>query len=167
MGLDAVVFCDCVEKGRLRVQHPYPRLLYIARNGSPEIRSKDPGKVDQHDKWMDLPPCEHEGMMLPGAYRASANHISHLNRIFSSVLRKHGKACPVLLGKVLYSGTHCGDHLAMRDVRMLSNELDRLKEAILSATALSGEDTRLGASAIRELRELVKIALSTNKPIAF
>jgi hypothetical protein len=50
---------------------------------------------------------------------------------------------------------------------MLSNELDRFKEAIPSATALSGEDTRLGASAIRELRELVKIALSTNKPIAF
>jgi hypothetical protein len=145
MGLDAVVFCDCVEKGRLTVQHPYPRLLYIARNGSPEIRSKDPGKIDEHDKWMDLPPCEHEGMMLPGAYQASASHISHLNRIFSSVFRTYHQACPVLLGKVLFSGTHCGDHLAVRDVRMLSNELDRLKEAIPSATALSGEDTRLSA----------------------
>ena len=167
MGLDAVVFCDCVEKGCLRVPHPYPRLLYIASNGSPEIRSKDPVKVDEHDKWMNLPPCEHESMMLPGCYQASANHISHLNRILSGVLKERGQACPVLLGKVLYSGTHCGDHLAVRDVRMLSNELDRLKEAIPSTTALSGEDARLGALAISELRRLVKTALAANKPIAF
>jgi len=68
MGLDAVVFCDCVEKGRLMVQHPYPRLLYIARNGSPEIRSKDPGKVDEHDKWMDLrhAPCYWEKYFIAG-----------------------------------------------------------------------------------------------------
>jgi hypothetical protein len=100
MGLDAVVFCDCVEKGCLRVPHPYPRLLYIANNGSPEIRSKDPVKVDEHDKWMNLPPCEHEGMMLPGSYGSNMNHISYLYRILSAMSRKHGPACPVLLGKV-------------------------------------------------------------------
>src|ERR1035441_4040137 len=81
MGLDAVVFCDCVEKGCLTVSHPYPRLLYIASNGSPEIRSKDPVKVDEHDKWMNLPPCEHEAMMLGGCNLGNAGSISHLYEI--------------------------------------------------------------------------------------
>jgi hypothetical protein len=167
MGLDAVVFCDCVEKGCLTVSHPYPRLLYIASNGSPEIRSKDPVKVDEHDKWMNLPPCEHEAMMLGGCNLGNAGSISHLYEISVTNLDRDGRTYPVLLGKVLYSGTHSGDHLAVRDVRELSNELDRLKEAIPSATALSGEDARRIALAIRELRRLVKTALAVNKPIAF
>jgi hypothetical protein len=33
MGLDAIVFCNCVEKGKLKKQHPYPDLLYIAADG--------------------------------------------------------------------------------------------------------------------------------------
>ena len=44
MGLDAVVFCDCVEKNRLKSPHPYPGLLYISPNGSPEIRSRSSAK---------------------------------------------------------------------------------------------------------------------------
>ena len=167
MGLDAVVFCDCVEKGCLRAPHPYPRLLYIASNGSPEIRSKDPVEVDEHDKWMDLPPCKHEQMMLDGCNLGNAGSVSHLYEILSGVPTGHGRTYPVLLGKVFYSGTHCGDHLAVRDVRRLSNELDRLKEAIPSATALSGEDARQIALAITELGRLVKTALAVNKPIAF
>ncbi len=167
MGLDAVVFCDCVEKGCLTVPHPYPRLLHIASNGSPEIRSKDPIKVDEHDKWMNLPPCEHEAMMLAGSNLGNAGSISRLYEILSGVMTGHGRTYPVLLGKVLYSGTHCGDHLAVRDVRRLSTELDRLKAAIPSATALSGEDARQIALAIKKLRRLVKTALAVNKPIAF
>src|ERR1035441_7856178 len=120
MGLDAVVFCDCVEKGCLTVPHPHPRLLYIASNGSPEIRSKHPGKVDEHDKWMNLPPCEHEDMMLDGCHLGNAGYISHLYEILSGAATGHGRSYSVLLGKVLYDGTHCGDHLAIRDVRRLS-----------------------------------------------
>lgn len=64
MGLDAVVFCDCVETNRLKVPHPFPKLLYVESNGSPEISSKSPAKIDKHDEWMNLPPCQHEGMMV-------------------------------------------------------------------------------------------------------
>ena len=167
MGLDAVVFCNCVEKGCLSVPHPHPRLLYIASNGSPEIRSKDPAKVDEHDKWMELPPCEHEDMMLDGCELGNVGSISHLHKILTGVLRTHGLACPVLLEKVFYSGSHCGDHLSVQDVHRLSNELDRLEEAMPSATALSGKDARQIALAIKELKQLVKTALAVNKPIAF
>ncbi len=30
MGLDASVYCDCVETGRLHTPHPLPHLLFIA-----------------------------------------------------------------------------------------------------------------------------------------
>lgn len=50
MGLDALVYCDCVEKGRLRIPHPFPKLLYTEENGSPEIKSKDPKKIAAHEK---------------------------------------------------------------------------------------------------------------------
>jgi hypothetical protein len=167
MGLDAVVFCDCVEKGCLLVPHPYPRLLYIAGNGSPEIRSKDPAKIHEHDNWMDLPPCKHEGMMLADCSVGNMMFVPHLRDILSAVATKRGHACPVLLGKVLYSGTHCGDHLTLRDVGRLSNELDSLKGAKLSTAALSGEDAQQIATAMRDLRRLVKTSLAVIKPIAF
>jgi hypothetical protein len=92
MGLDAVVFCDCVEKGCLLVPHPYPRLLYIAGNGSPEIRSKDPAKIHEHDNWMDLPPCKHEGMMLAGCSVGNMMFVPHLRDILSDVATKRGLA---------------------------------------------------------------------------
>lgn len=45
MGLDAVVFCDCVETKRLEVPHPFPNLLCVESNGSPEITSENPMKL--------------------------------------------------------------------------------------------------------------------------
>lgn len=45
MGLDAVVFWDCVETKGLKVPHPFPKLLYVESNGSPEIHSKNPAKI--------------------------------------------------------------------------------------------------------------------------
>jgi len=106
-------------------------------------------------------------MMLDGCDLGNAWFVSHLHGALSGVLMKRGQACPVLLGKVLYSGTHAGDHLTVRDVQRLSHELDRLRGVRLSSAALSGEDARQIALAIKELRRLVKTALAVNKPIAF
>ena len=116
---------------------------------------------------MNLPPCKHEQMMLGGCQLGNIWFIPHMRRILSGVLRKRGQACPVLLGKVLYGGTHTGDYLSVKDVGRLSDELDRLKGPQLSEAGLSGEDARQIALAIRELRRLVKTALTVNKPIAF
>ena len=88
MGLDATVFCDCVERGRLTVPHPYPGLLYIASNGSPEIRTKDPAKVEKHDQWIDLPPCKHEQMRVDGCDLGNAWFITDLYGILSSGLNR-------------------------------------------------------------------------------
>jgi hypothetical protein len=95
-------------------------------------------------------------MMLDGCHLGNMSFISDLRSLLSGVLKKRGQACPMLLGKVLYSGTHTGDHLTVRDVRRLSSELDLLKGARPSAAAPSGDDARQIALAIRDLRRLVR-----------
>ncbi len=165
MGLDAMVFCDCVEKGRLTVPHPYPRLLYIDSNGCPEIRSKDPGKIDEHDKWMNLPPCEHEAMQFAGCWLGNVGYVDRLRSVLSGALRRNGQAYPVLLRRVLYDGGHAGDWLTVREVQKLSTELDRLKRR--SLPTLGPRDARHVASVTRKLSRLVRVSLATKKPIAF
>jgi hypothetical protein len=70
---------------------------------------------------------------------------------------------PVLLGKVIYSGTHCGDHLSVRNVAKLAAELDRLKSFTIADKTLDKDLQMLR----RKLLKLVRIALNIKKPIAF
>ena len=44
MGLDALVYCNCIEEKRLRTPHILPRLLYIQRGGNLWVRTKDEAK---------------------------------------------------------------------------------------------------------------------------
>ena len=64
MGLNAVVYCDCVEKGRLTRPHPRPDQLFIDERGAPDISSDDPRDIEAHDRWESLRPCEHERFWL-------------------------------------------------------------------------------------------------------
>ena len=121
MGLDAVVCCDCVEAGRLRIPHPSPRLLYIAKNGSPEIRSEDPDEVSRHDAWMHTA-CKHEEMMIAGAYLGNATAIAFLQQALLEKVGSPAREFPVLWKEVIYDGTHCG-HLTLNNVRRLDEEL--------------------------------------------
>ena len=42
MGLDAFVFCNCYEKGKLREPPPRPGLVFVTENGSLDCKSDDP-----------------------------------------------------------------------------------------------------------------------------
>ena len=167
MGLDAVVFCDCVEKKRLKVPHPFPKLLYVESNGSPEIHSKNPAKVDKHDEWMALPPCQHQGMVAAGFYLGNMTLVERVCNALEAVLRHPLPRCPVLLKKVLYCGTHTGDHLTLTQVRRLAVELQQLKELDLEKTDVSSADLRFIRSVAAKLRRLTRVALEIKKPIAF
>lgn len=136
-------------------------MLFIGENGSPEIRSKATAKLEAHDKWMELPPCEHEQMMLDGCTLGNAGFVS----IVRDMLAVQEEDNPVLLGKVFYSGTHCGDHLGIRDVRRLAVELDRLEESELLGTAPAGQTVKEIRAVIRSLRRMATVALSIHKPL--
>jgi len=40
MGLGAIVYCDCYEKGRVRVPPPQPELVYVDATGRRSLRWK-------------------------------------------------------------------------------------------------------------------------------
>jgi hypothetical protein len=167
MGLDAMVFCDCVETKRLKVPHPFPKLLCVESNGSPEIHSKNPAKIDKHDEWMALPPCQHKEMMVAGFYIGNMTLVERVYNALEAALKLPLPRCPVLLRKVFYCGTHTGDYLTLAQVRKLAVELQQLKKLDLEKTDVSSADLRLIRSVAAKLRRLTKVALEIKKPIAF
>ena len=166
MGLDVCVYCDCVEKQKLIEPHPYPKQLFIGRNGSPEIRSVDAAKVERHDTWMQMPPCKHDEMTAASAHLGNAGHIKLLR---DSLSASDGlqKQCPTLLSRVLQSGTHTGDFLTNHQVISLASELKALKKTDLGAVGLTSPQVVFLRSLISDLNLISKAALKLQKPIAF
>jgi len=158
MGLDAVVFCDCYEKGRIKRIPPWLKSVCVLSNGSLEPRSDDPDVLQRFDAWR-AHACRHEEGMIAGDYLGNAGSIEWLRDAFWA----KRKLFPVLLEKVIYSGTHCGDHVALRDVAKLAVELDRLRSYRIADKTLDKHLHLLR----RKLEKLVRVALRIKKPIAF
>jgi hypothetical protein len=158
MGLDAFVFCDCYERGRIKRFPPELGPLYIEPNGAVEPRSDDPEVLERFDAWREQA-CRHEDGMIAGDYLGNAGQVAQLH----DALWRERKLFPVLLGKVIYSGTHCGDHLSLGGVAKLATELDRLK-SIRTGDKDLDKDVHILR---RKLEKLVRVALKIKKPIAF
>jgi len=56
VGLDATVYCDCFEKGRIRMQPPQPEMVYIEPSGQLSLKWDEPG-ADQHRIYNWLAAC--------------------------------------------------------------------------------------------------------------
>jgi hypothetical protein len=159
MGLDAFVFCDCYEKGRIKRIPSEFDPVYVLSNGALEPRSDDPDVLERFDAWRARA-CRHkEDGMIAGDYLGNAGFIEWLRDAFWP----KRKLFPVLLGKVIYCGTHCGDHLSLRNVAKLAVELDRLKSFSIADKSLDKDLQILR----RKLQKLVRVALRIKKPIAF
>ncbi len=167
MGLDAVVFCDCVETEKLKVPHPFPYLLHISRNGSPDIRSKDAAKIAAHDAWVTLPPCKHGEMMVDGCSLGNASGVGVIYDVLSRAQKSFRIPLPILLNKVFYSGTHCGDFLTLAQVGKLDVELKRPRQLKLTELGIATNDAKWIADTVASLVRLVKVAQKVGKPIAF
>jgi len=166
MGLDACVYCDCVEKGRFKTPHPFPRLLYIAADGRPEIRSKDPAKLQQHDEWSEGSPCKH-GLELYSCRLGSSGGIDTIYHLVQGLSAAPHKAYPVLWKKVIYCGSHTGDCLKIPDVIRLRNEISQLRKIDFRKANVSPEDLRYVREFIANQTTLVTVSLRVKKPIAF
>ena len=159
MGLDAFVFCDCFEKGRLREPPPRPELVYVIDNGRLECDSDDPEILEEFDIWIRDRACKHEEGILTGYYIGNATLIAELWNELTNEAQKF----PVLLGKVLYDGTHCGDFLNKSDIIRLKVEIKRLSK-------FRCRDSRMQEymqTFQQQMSNLVDCALSVGKPIAF
>lgn len=159
MGLDAAVYCDCFEAGRLKELPPDPTLIYVCDNGSLDCRSEDSHVLSGFDEWLQERACEHEEGLLISHRIGSAAHVGLLRE----ELEKEAKKFPLLLKKVLYSGTHTGDYLLGKEILTLQKELKALAEF-----AASGRDSQLFVDEFRvQMEELANAALSVMKPLSF
>ncbi len=159
MGLDAFVFCDCFEKVRLREQPPCPELVYIRENGRLDCKSDDPKVLEEFDLWIQDRACEHEEGILTGYYIGNAGLVSQL----WDELAYGPSKFPILLNKVLYSGTHCGDFLEKDDILGLKAELKRLSKFQCTDSELQENMQTFQ----QQMSNLVDCAILIGKPIAF
>jgi hypothetical protein len=161
MGLDAFIFCDCYEKGRLREPPPTGVSLLVGPDGSLE-REQDDGTLESDiawDTWRHQRACEHErGILL----RHRLGNIALIG-LLRSELQREAERFPIIVTQVIYGGSHAGDDLPIETIPALQQELELLHEFRCS--------TNEAASFMFEFRakmlELVTTALSIGKPIAF
>ncbi len=158
MGLDAFVFCDCYEKRRIKRCPPELGPVYVLPRGRLESRSDNQEVLERFDAWR-AHACRHEDGMIAGDYLGNAGQVSE----FRNALWSKRDLFPILLRKVIYSGTHCGDHLCLRDVAKLAVELDGLRSIRTGDKSLDKHLQILR----RKLEKLVRVALKIKKPIAF
>ncbi len=129
MGLDALVYCNCVETGRLTKPHPFLDKLFINEEGCPSIPedpddANDSTKFLAHLNWILSSPCEHICL------RAVHHRLSKLAlvRAIRAELSQMPVLFPTILEKVIYSGSHCGDYLTLEDVLRVKTELVPLSQ---------------------------------------
>jgi hypothetical protein len=159
MGLDAKVYCNCFEIGRLKQLPPEPALVYVCPDGSLNCRNEDLEVLLEFDEWLRGSACEHkDGVLLH--YRIGNIALVGLLR---EELKREATRFPVLLEKVLYNGVHAGDCLSLDIVIRLQSELKGL-----AGFAASGERNQAFVGEFKkQMQGLVDAALSIRKPISF
>ncbi|WP_136417973.1 hypothetical protein [Herbaspirillum sp. ST 5-3] len=158
MGLDATVYCDCFELGRLKSAPKPEWSVFVAEDGSRCSSAGDINLLVDFDKW-NIEACEHLDGVLLSLRLGNISLVSAL----SAQVKKTWADFPILLNRVLYSGSHTGDYIETNLVLGLQAEVARLAH-VHAECAEDEEAIRLFHA---ELEELVSCALRVHKPIAF
>ena len=161
MSLDATVWCDCFEKGKLREPPPPGVLLRVEPSGFLTFNDAElPVETEiAMDQWRERRACKHPGCRL---LHHRLGNIA-LIALLRSELKHEADRYPIICGKVLYSGIHAGDYLPLDTIPGLQRELDQLRDF-----KCSGEEANKFMIAFHaQMCELVGAALSVSKPIDF
>lgn len=161
MGLDACVFCDCYEMGKVNVPPPQPELVFVnPETGQVLLHCGEPGADERlFDEWL-ASACEHGPIgQLVAHYLGNTARISLLRTLFESTPERF----PTLLAKVVYSGIHAGDALSLADVEQVAQEISTIR------TLYCDKDSQeaILRKFERQMTELVRAARKVRKPIVF
>jgi hypothetical protein len=159
MGLDARVYCNCYEAGKLRTAPPKPELVYVEGCGALACRDEGDDEIYfEFERWR-AQSCEHPGGVL--VHHRIGNMA--LVGLLRQELKMYETVFPLILGKVLYSGTHGGDWIEVGTIARMRNEV-----AELSQVHCHNRDNELYLRDFeRQMSELIECSSSANKPIAF
>jgi len=124
MGLDAHVFCDCYEKGRLIKPPPAGISLKVEPDGS--LSGDTDGMpleiLIEFDAWREQNACEHRGGTV---LHHRLGNIALIALLRSEISREPARF-QILLQKVLYNGIHAGDYLPLELFPALEKEVAQL-----------------------------------------
>jgi hypothetical protein len=161
MGLNASVYCDCYETGKVKTAPPQPELVYIdPESGGVDLRWDAPG-ADQNSffTWLGSA-CEHGPLGQLVSHR-----LGHIARIafLRGLFAQTPECFPTLLSKVVYNGVHGGDVLNLSEVEDLAREVPAV-QALHCAKDWEDEILREFET---QVLELVEAARKMRKPIVF
>jgi hypothetical protein len=159
MGLDAVVYCDCFEKGRLKEPPPSGCRLEIDRDGSMLCGSDALDVQMAFDQWRLHRACNHDDGVLVHHRIGNVALVAALR----AELERFPGQFPLILSKVVYNGTHCGDFIADQDVQRLRSEV----EALADVRYNNPDMEELIREFKSQMSDLVESALRIGKPISF
>ena len=158
MSLDAFVRCTCLRDGKAK-PHPFPDRLSFDETGEPTLAG-DPSDDDweAHDKWL-ADSCEHGGYLL-SMFLGNITRVERLRTFLRGLEGKPGPKFPILLEKVLYDGTHTGDHLAREESVALMKEVD----TVLHSRDILAESEK---EFFENMKQLCEASIETGNPILF
>lgn len=166
MGLDAHINCDCYERG---LTTPPPPGYTLHQDASGSIETDEGLPTERYlafDRWRDGAMCEHRDGVLIHFRLGNIGMIGTIN----AFLAEQPEHYPVLLKKVVYSGSHCGDQLSLDDAVALGPELRHLEDR-LSNTRVTDESQRDLLIIFRgfhdKLRALRELSIRVKRPIVF
>lgn len=156
--LDARVYCNCIEAGKLRAKpRPHWRIT-IMEDGGIEADCVDEREAPDMGRWWEEA-CEHKDRQFVYHCLGNVGMAAFLREEFGRLAEK----CPLILDRVVCDGIHGGDFLTVEQVRQLGPELRQLDGFRCENEADQPNVDRF----LEQMRELVAASLSVNKPIAF
>ena len=159
MTLDAHVHCTCFRDRRLLSPPPIGIDVYLEVDGARECRNNDLESQIAFDAWNWTEACEHElGLLI-------SHHIGNIALVgaIRSELSHQPDDFPLLLSKVVYNGTHCGDHIERELIVDLRSELGRLD----SLSCVRADREGFIRNFHQQMTELILASDQTGYPIAF
>jgi hypothetical protein len=159
MGLDATVYCDCYEAGRLSSQPDPAWEIYVDTSGRRECRATEMDVLVAFEDWHRTA-CSHSGGMLVHEY---LGNIARIGLVVEGLSREPD-SFPTILTKVLYSSTHAVDQLSAEDAEQIARELPR------AATLQLSDAPRVEAAVAYfciQMDRLLHASRTTGKPIYF
>jgi hypothetical protein len=160
VGLNASVYCNCYKLSKVRTPPPQPDLTYTEETGQVWLKWDAPGA----DKcafyaWLESA-CEHGP--LGQLVRHRLGNIAGVARL-RGLLGWTSEQFPVLLSKVLYDGTHCGDFLSRADIENVATEM----ELVHTMHCANSDEEGLLRTFETQMMELIQGARTTGNPIVF
>ena len=158
VGLDAVVYCDCFERDRLKARPMPAWKVQVNEQGQRVTGASALPEQLAFDQW-DMNACEHEGGILVHHYIGNVARVTALRQS----LAEHGSYLPVIMSRVVNNATHAGDFLSLEQVERVALELDHLASLALDDPEKEGRLRHFES----QMRDLATAALKLKKPIVF